>query len=210
MRRFFDKQHVKPAQTLLKSASQHLYHIHWSLRSQLSWEKSPLLTCRTLGLLVKKLAADDKYPVLNRDNLTIPIQMQLSRKQNTFSEFFTAFLKSKWNFEHFDKKDDADRFCIFEITHSENVVRKISKKLSLREPFNKQHGKLPEALLKPASQHLYHIHWSLPSQLSWKKSPLLTCQILGLLVNTLDSDDKYPVLNNDNLTIPIQMQLSQK
>ena len=47
-------------------------------------------------------------------------------------------------------------------------------------------------------------------QLSWKKSPLLTCQILGLLVNTLDSDDKYPVLNNDNLTIPIQMQLSVK
>ena len=46
--------------------------------------------------------------------------------------------------------------------------------------------------------------------MSWKKSPLLTCQILGLLVNTLDSDDKYPVLNNDNLTIPIQMQLSVK
>ena len=90
--------------------------------------------------------------------------MQLSRKQNTFSEFFTAFLKSKWNFEHFDKKDDADRFCIFEITHSEKVVRKISKKISLRESFNKQHGKLPEALLKPGSQHLYHIHWSLPSQ----------------------------------------------
>ena len=26
----------------------------------------------------------------------------------------------------------------------------------------------------------------------------------------MDSDDKYPVLNNDNLTIPIQMQLSVK
>ena len=160
----FDKQHGKRAQALLKSASQHLYHIHRSLPRKLSWKKSLLLTCKILGLLVNTLATDEKYPVLNRDNLTIPIQMQLSRKQNTFSEFFTAFLKSKWNFEHFDKKDDADRFCIFEITHSENVVRKISKKLSLREPFNKQHGKLPEALLKPASQHLYHIHWSLPSQ----------------------------------------------
>ena len=176
----------------------------------MSRKKSLLLIWKILVLLVTTLAPDEKYPFLNRDNLTIPIQMQLSRKQNTFSEFFTAFLKSKWNFEHFDKKDDADRFCIFEITHSENVVRKISKKLSLREPFNKQHGKLPEALLKPASQHLYHIHWSLPSQLSWKKSLLLTCQILGLLVNTLAADEKYPVLNRDNLTIPIQMHLSEK
>ena len=162
------------------------------------------------GLLVNTLATHGKYPVLNRDNLTVPIQIQLSQKHKIFSHYFPAFLKSSWNFEHFDKKDDADRFCIFEITHSENVVRKISKKLSLREPFNKQHGKLPEALLKPASQHLYHIHWSLPSQLSWKKSLLLTCQILGLLVNTLAADERYPVLNRDNLTIPIEMQLSQK
>ena len=43
-----------------------------------------------------------------------------------------------------------------------------------------------------------------------EKSLLLTCQILGLLVNTLAADEKNPVLNRDNLTIPIQMQLSQK
>ena len=41
-------------------------------------------------------------------------------------------------------------------------------------------------------------------------SLLLTCQILGLIVNTLAADEKYPVLNSDNLTIPIQMELSQK
>ena len=119
-------------------------------------------------------------------------------------------MKSSWNFEHFDKKDDAHRFCNFEITHSENVVRKISKNLRLREPFNKQHAKWAEPVLKSASQDLYHIHWSLPSQLSWKTSLLLTCQILGLLVNTLAADERYPVLNRHSLTIPIQMQLSQK
>ena len=86
----------------------------------------------------------------------------------------------------------------------------MSKKSRFRGPFDKQHGKRAQALLKSASQHLYHIHWSLPSQLSWKKSLLLTCQILGLLVNTLAADEKYPVLNRDNLTTPIQMQLSQK
>ena len=119
----FDKQHDKRAQTLLKSASQHLSHIHRSLPRKLSWKKSLLLTCKILGLLVNTLAADEKYPVLNRDNLTIPIQMQLSQKQKTFSQFFAAFLKSTLNFKHFESKDDPHRFCIFEVTDSENVVR---------------------------------------------------------------------------------------
>ena len=61
----------------------------------------------------------------------------------------------------------------------------MSKKSRFRGPFEKQHGKFPEVLFKSASQHLYHFQWSLPSQLRWKKSLLLTRKILGLLVNTL-------------------------
>ena len=119
----FINQDGKRAQALLKSASQHFYHAHWSLRTKLCSKKSLLLTCQILGLLVNTLAADEKYPVLNRDNLTIPIQMQLSEKQKTFSQFFAAFLKFTLNFEHFEKKDDPHRFCISEFTDSENVVR---------------------------------------------------------------------------------------
>ena len=107
----FDKQHGKRAQALLKSASQHHYHIHRSLLNKLSWKKSLLLTCKILGLLVNTLAADEKYLVLHRDNLTIPIQMQLSHKQKSqklsqkqkkFSQFFAAILKSRLNFKHFE------------------------------------------------------------------------------------------------------------
>ena len=136
--------------------------------------------------------------------------MQLSQKQKTFSEFFAAFLKFRLNFKYFETKYYPHRFFISEITDSKNVVRKMSKKSRFREPFDKQHGKRAQALLKSASQHLYHIHRSLPRKLSWKKSLLLTCQILGLLVNTLAADEKYPALNKDKLIIPIQMQLSQK
>ena len=100
----FDKQHGKRAQALLKSASQHLYHIHRSLPRKLSWKKSLLLTCQILGLLVNTLAADQKYPVVNRDNLTIPIKMQLSQKQKKFSELFAASLKSTISFQCFEKK----------------------------------------------------------------------------------------------------------
>ena len=61
-----------------------------------------LLTHQIFWLLVNTLAADEKYPVLNRDNLTIPIQMQLSKKQETFSDFYAAFLKSRLNFKDFE------------------------------------------------------------------------------------------------------------
>ena len=148
----FDKQYGKRAQALLKSASQHLYHIHRSLPRKLSWKKSLLLTCQILGLLVNTLAADEKYPVLNRDNLTIPIQMQLSQKQKTFSQLFAAFLKFRLNFKYFEKKYYPHRFFISEITDSKSVIRKMSKKSRFREPFDKQHGKRAQALLKSASQ----------------------------------------------------------
>ena len=73
---------------------------------QLSYKKSLLVICKISRLFPNTLSADGKYSLLNRDNLTQPIQMQLSRKQKTFSEFFSAFLKSSLNFEHFQKKDD--------------------------------------------------------------------------------------------------------
>ena len=86
----------------------------------------------------------------------------------------------------------------------------MSKKSCFRQLFDKQHGEQAQALLKSASQYPHHVHWPLPIQLSCKKSLLLTWKILGLLVNTLPADEKYPVLNRDTLTIPMQMQVSQK
>ena len=119
----FDKQYGKCPQTLLKSWSQRLYHIHSSLVSKLCSKKSLLLTCQILGLLVNTLATDEKYPVLNRENLTILIQMELPQKQKTFSELPAAFLKSRFTFVYFEKEHDPHSFCISEITDSENVVR---------------------------------------------------------------------------------------
>ena len=148
----FAKQHGKRAQALLKFVSEQLYHIHRSLLKKFTSKKSLLLTCKILGLLVNTLAADEKYLVLHRDNLTIPIQMQLSQKQKTFSQLFAAFLKFKLNFKYFEKKYYPHRFFISEITDSKSVIRKMSKKSRFREPFDKQHGKRAQALLKSASQ----------------------------------------------------------
>ena len=118
-----EKQHGKGAQALLKSTSPHFYHIHWPLPIQFSWKNSLLLTCQILVLPSKKLAENEKYLVLNKDNLTIPVQMQLPQKQKTFFQFLATFLKSRLNFKYFEAKDDPHSFCISEIMDSEKVVR---------------------------------------------------------------------------------------
>ena len=48
-----------------------------------------------------------------------PIHMQLSKKQETLAEFFSSVLKSRSNFEHFEKQDDPHRSCISEIKDCE-------------------------------------------------------------------------------------------
>ena len=78
-----------------------------------------LVLCKFLKLLVKRLTDDEKYSLLYIENFTKPIEMVVSQKRKTFSEFFSAFLKSILNFEHFQKKHDPHRRCIFQITVSE-------------------------------------------------------------------------------------------
>ena len=63
-----------------------------------------LVLCKILGLFVNTLTDDDKQSLLYRDNLTQPIKILLSQKQKTFFQFFSTFLKSTLNFEHFQKK----------------------------------------------------------------------------------------------------------
>ena len=117
----FGKQHGKRAQTLLKFAWQYLYDNYWLLWRQLCYKKSLLVICKISRLFPNTLSADGKYSLLNTDNLTQPIQMQLSQKEKTFSNFFSAFLKSSLNFDHFLKKDDPHHWCISKITHPEKL-----------------------------------------------------------------------------------------
>ena len=69
-------------------------------------------------LFVNTLTADDKHYLLNRNNLTPRIQMQLSQKQKTFSQFFFAFLKSMSNFINFPMRNELHSLFISGITTS--------------------------------------------------------------------------------------------
>ena len=108
----FQKEHGKLVSTLFKFEGQHLYHIYWSTGRQCTCKISLLVICKSLRLFVKTMRGVHKCSLPNRDNLMTPIHVQFFEKLNTFSELFAAFSKSRLNFEHFQKKDDAHSLFI--------------------------------------------------------------------------------------------------
>ena len=69
-------------------------------------KNSLLVINKIRRLFINTLAVSDEHYLLERDNLSQPIQTQLCQKQKNFSEFFFAFLKSILNYKHLTKKDD--------------------------------------------------------------------------------------------------------
>ena len=74
---------------------------------------------KILRLFGNTLTVAEKHYLLSRDNLTERIQMQLSKKQKTFSEISLPFLNSLSNFKHLSKKGDPHSSCISGNTGSE-------------------------------------------------------------------------------------------
>ena len=69
-------------------------------------QKLSVVISKMSKLFPNILCANGKYSLLARDNLMQRIPMLLSRKQKTFSQFFSSFLKSTLNLKHFQRKDD--------------------------------------------------------------------------------------------------------
>ena len=65
------------------------------------------------------MTTDDKYSRWKMLNFTQQLEATLSRKQNTFSGFFLAFLKCPLNIELFEQKDEYPSLVISKVTDSE-------------------------------------------------------------------------------------------
>ena len=77
-------------------------------------EKSLLAIQKILGLLVHTLPTNGKYYLVNKNRLTQPIQMQILKKnKKKFDWFFSAFLKSRSNFEQFEEKRWPSKLIYF-------------------------------------------------------------------------------------------------
>ena len=64
---------------------------------------------------VNTLTPDEKQFFCNGENLPQPIQMKLFKKVKFFCQFVTPFLKSTFNFEYFEKKDESHSLRLSEI-----------------------------------------------------------------------------------------------
>ena len=147
----FKKQHGKRPQKLFKFTWQNFYHICWSLWRQLTFKKFLLVICKISRMFPNTLSADGKYSLLNRDNLRKAIQMQLSRKQKTFSEFFSAFLKASLNFNIFKEKKMTLIADIFpKLRTTKSLVRSILKKPVPRDPSERK--------MANATKHCWNLH----------------------------------------------------
>ena len=82
-----------------------------------------LVLCKLSGLFLNTLTDDDKYSLLYGDNLMQAIQILLSQKQKTFSQFFSAFLKSTLDFEHFQKKINLRAKVFPKLPSAKKVIR---------------------------------------------------------------------------------------
>ena len=94
-RRRFDSQHVEASQILAKSTWRCFYHVSLSFPGKLISKMYTLVIGKILRVF-------DKYRVQDCENLPLPIQMQLSEKRKTFSEFCVPFLQSASNFKSFE------------------------------------------------------------------------------------------------------------
>ena len=93
----FGSERVNKSLKLLKFPEKFFYPTSSSFLAILSKKKLVSVRSEILGLLVNTLTANYEYSRSNRENLPLPIQMQLSEKPKTF-------LESTLNFEHFEKK----------------------------------------------------------------------------------------------------------
>ena len=89
---------------MLETARLAFLNIFSALFENLDSEKSLLVTPKILVLSLYTLTADDKYSLCNKDNLQQPIQMELSNKQNFFSQLSAASVKFTFQFHHFEEK----------------------------------------------------------------------------------------------------------
>ena len=94
------------------------------------------------------LTANDKYHDRDVENLTSPIQVQLSLKKKTLSNSFVAYLESKSHLNISGKKMIVIATFFRKLQTVKDLVRPLSKKHRFRTPLDSQHAKRSQTLRK--------------------------------------------------------------
>ena len=195
---------------LAKSPWERFYHVFSSFRENFIYKISPLVLGKILGMFYNTLTADGKYPIQYWENLPLPIQMELSDKQNPFHNSLFHF----WNLSRIlnilKKKKIIVIANVFPKLQTVKIFdRPPCKKRRFGTRFDRQHVKVSHILAKSPWQHFHHVFLLFWDKLIWEMSPQLFHEILGAFLNTLTVDAKYPVDNWEILQFPMETQLSE-
>ena len=101
-------------------------------------------------------------------------------------------------------------YVFWKLQNVKDFVRSMFKNPRFITPFDSQHVKAPQALVKTAWQYFYQISSSLWAKLTWKMSLLVICEILEVTVDTMTAEDKYYLRNSESSLQQIQVQLCKK
>ena len=127
-------------------------------------------------------------------------------------KYFLDFLFHLWNLQQilkiFKEKKILIAHVFPKLATVSDLVTPLTIQRRLKTPFDSQHVKLFQILVKSSWEYFYHIFSSLWGEIIWKISPWLKFEIIGLFVNTWTAHYKYPVPDCENLPFPIQIQLS--
>ena len=144
----FGSQHVKASQLLPKSPRERFYHVILSFAMKLIWNMSPLLLGEMLRMFVNTLAIDLMYPVQGCENLQLPIQMQLSEKRTSFSQFFFHFWILNQILNIWKQKMIVIVNVFPKLQTVKILVRALSKNRRFRARFDSHHVKASQMLAK--------------------------------------------------------------
>ena len=171
---------------------------------------SPLVLGEILGVFINTLSADVKYPVQDCKNFQLPIQIQLSEKRRTLSKFLLHFWNLNQILNILKEKMIVIANVFRKIIRVKNLVRTLSKGQRFSTGLGSQHVKAFQIVPKFPWTRFYHVFSSFSKNLIWKMSLAVLGEILGVFVNTLTADSKYPAKDCKNFPLSIQIPLYEK
>ena len=133
---------------------------------------SPFVLGEIVVEFVNRLTADGNYPVQDCENFQLPIQMQLSEKRKTFSQFFVLFSKPNSILNIFKKRMILIANAFPKLQTVKILLSPLSKKRCFRTRFDSQHVKASEIFGKSPGEHFCHVFSSFSLNLISKMSPL--------------------------------------
>ena len=153
----FERQYVKASQILPKSPWESIYHVFSSFSGKLIWKMSPLGLGEILGVFVETVTADSKYPVPDFKNFQLPIQMQLSEKRKTFSQFLFHLSMLREILNILKEKMIVIANMFPKLQTVKIFVRKLSQEHRFRTGFGSQQEKASQLTPKSPRERFYHV-----------------------------------------------------